>query len=168
MAIKIVSMFAIFLVTILFFSSCRQLSRASKNRFEEVWKRQQIENYRFTLEADCFCTLLAYSPGVVTVKNGEVESVVSKANGKSLVRGQGNDDFDRKINEMYINDFPTVSRMFEKVQTAVNKNAYWVWAEYDLERGHPTKISLEYDRQTTDDELYLLITDFEPLNQINN
>ena len=165
MAKKIASMFAILLVTTLIFSSCRQLSRLSKNRFEEIWKRQQIENYRFTIKADCFCTLSKYSPGIVTVKNGVVESIASKTNGKSLVRGQGNDDFDRKINEIYINDFPTISRMFEMVQTAINENAYWVWAEYDLHRGYPTKISLEYDRQTTDDELYLLITDLEPLNQ---
>lgn len=151
-----------------FVSSCRQFQRISKNRFEEIWKRQQIENYRFTIRADCFCTLHKYSPAIVTVKNGVVESVVSKAKGTSLVRGQGDNVFDAKIYEMYINDFPTIPRLFEMVQDAIDHDAYRVWAEYDSARGFPTKVSIEYDRETTDDEFNYLITDFEPSKQTKN
>lgn len=165
---KLTITITILLMSTFFVSSCRQFQRISKNRFEEIWNRQQIENYRFTMNASCFCTLSEYSPGIVTVKNGVVESIVSKAKGKSLFRGQGNDDFDRKINEMYINDFPAIPKLFEMVQDAIDHDAYWVWAEYDSARGFPTKVSIEYDRQTTDDEFYFLISDVEPLNQTKN
>lgn len=102
------------------------------------------------------------------MKNGVVESIVNKVNGKSLVRGQGEDVFEVKFNEMYINDIPTISELFDKVQRAIDYDAFWVWAEYDFVRGYPTKVSVDYDRQVYDDEFYYLITDFAPLNQTKN
>ncbi|WP_413171446.1 DUF6174 domain-containing protein [Anabaena azotica] len=122
------------------------IGRLQVNR--QLWQKQKITNYRYTLTRSCFCTTEAREPVVVEVRNGVTTAVTSVATGKPV---------DREL----FKEYDTVPKLFNVIQDAIKRKASSLTVKYDSKFGYPTQINVDYDRQMADEELYLIVEKFQ-------
>lgn len=119
-------------------------------RNKQLWARQKISNYRYTLRRSCFCLREATEPVRITVRNGKVTSMVAARNGKP-------------VNREYFSNYDSIAKLFEIVEDAITKKAHRVSVTYHPTLGYPTQISIDYDQMMADEELYITIENLQPL-----
>jgi len=116
----------------------------------QLWNQQKLTNYRFTFSRSCFCVPKAIQPVVITVRNGRVASITAVNN---------NEPVDAELFQQY----NTVPKLFGIIEDAINRKAANITVKYDPKFGYPTQINIDYDQQMADEELYLTISNLEPL-----
>jgi hypothetical protein len=116
----------------------------------QKWTRQNLENYRYTLQVGCFCPPEVRQPVVVEVRNGKVTSVTAAENGKS-------------VNPDYFQNYDSVAKLFEIVEDAIARDAYRLDIAYDETLGYPTQINIDYNQYMADEERYLTIENLAPI-----
>lgn len=110
------------------------------------WQEQRIDNYDFDLSASGY--FRPFGPTVkISVRNGKLASI-ENANGK-LVR------YPRVYEE-----FSTVDKLFEFLNTVNMRKPEKLVVAYDAERGFPTHVDLDEKEGISDDELTLKVTNF--------
>jgi hypothetical protein len=119
-------------------------------RSKQLWARQKISNYRYTLRRSCFCLPKATEPVTIAVRNGKVTSMVAVSNGQP-------------VNREYFTKYDSIAKLFEIVEDAIAKKAHRVSVTYHPTLGYPTQISIDYDQMMADEELYLTIANLQPL-----
>jgi hypothetical protein len=100
-------------------------------------------DYRYTFQQFCFC-----SPefAIVTVRGGEVESVVSVDGGATSGRGY------------------TVEGLFSLIEKYIGLDPYSMGVRYHESWGHPTSIGVDFLGPTVaDDDLSISASDVTPL-----
>ena len=136
---------------VLMLSACAGGSEVQQNR--EKWEGQNIDHYRFTVVVSCFCPF-AGAEVTYEVQNGQVVN--------ELVQS----DPDRQIDPVQASEFyqayNTIEKVFDYVEQATNE-ADEITVEYDPTYGFPTDISVDWIKEATDDEMYLTLSNFEPL-----
>ena len=74
---------------------------------------------------------------------------------------------DNPVDEAQVNDFyqpyNTIEKVFEYIGNAVDE-ADKTTIEYDPTYGFPTEVAIDWIELATDDEIYLTLTNFEPLS----
>jgi hypothetical protein len=143
--------FSFIFVLVLILSACSGGSEVQQNR--EKWEGQSIDHYRFTVVLSCFC---AFAGAEVTyeVQNGQVvNESVQAAPDRPIDAAQ--------VSEIYA-DYNTIEKVFDYVEQATNE-AEGTTVEYDPTYGFPTEIAVDWIQQAADDELYLSLSNFEPL-----
>jgi len=141
----------LFFALALALSACSGGSAVQQNR--EIWEGQNIDHYRFTVVVSCFCPF-AGAEVTYEVQNGQVvnESVQAAP--------------DRQIDPAQVGEFyqayNTIEKVFDYVEQATNE-ADEITVEYDPTYGFPTDISVDWIKEATDDEMYLTLSNFEPL-----
>lgn len=144
--------FSILFILVLTVSACGGGSQFQQNRAK--WERQNINHYRYTLVISCFC-LFAGAEVTYEVQNGQVvnESIQPHP--------------DRQINpaeiSQYYQPYNTLEKVFEYVEEAIN-DADQTTIEYDPTYGFPTNVSVDWDQQAADEEMYFTIINFEPVS----
>ncbi|GBE90828.1 DUF6174 domain-containing protein [Nostoc cycadae] len=116
----------------------------------QLWNQQRLTNYRFTFSRSCFCVPKATQPVVITVRNGQVASITPVNN---------NEPVDAELFRQY-NSIP---KLFGIIDDAIAKKASSLTVKYDPKFGYPTQINIDYNQQVADEELYLTISNLEPL-----
>ncbi|BAY08896.1 hypothetical protein NIES2098_20570 [Calothrix sp. NIES-2098] len=118
-----------------------QLNQLNINR--QLWKKQNIRNYRYKFSRSCFCAPKASGPVVVKVRQGRTTSMTDAA-GKPI---------ERELFQQY----DTIPKLFNVIEDAIAKKASSLTVQYDPKFGYPTQINIDYNSQMADEELYLTI-----------
>lgn len=124
-----------------------QLNQLTINR--QLWKKQNIRNYRYQLSRSCFCAPKASGPIVVKVRKGKKTSITDAA-GQSV---------DQEIFKQY----DTIPKLFNVIEDAIAKKASNLTVQYDPKLGYPTQINIDYNSQMADEEIYLTIEKFQKI-----
>jgi len=113
---------------------------------QSKWSSHSLENYDFVSEQICFCSPNIVAPKLIRVRGGAVESVTILETGECY------------DGEMW---YETVDEVLDEIQRAISSSAHEVRVSYDNIYGFPTSVSIDYEKQISDDELHLLISDFK-------
>ena len=113
-------------------------------RNKQLWARQKISNYRFTLRRSCFCLPKATEPVTITLRRGKVTSVVAASNGQAT-------------NPEYFEEYNSIPKLFDIIQDAIAKKAHRISVTYHPTLGYPTQISIDYNQQMADEEISLTV-----------
>ena len=119
---------------------------------KEKWQDAGISHYRYNLFISCFCIFTEDMPLIIEVQNGEVLSM-ELSSGKEI---------DPSLLELF-NNYATIDRVFAEVEAGLNGGADNVVVKYDPTYGFPTEVTLDFETQAADDEIYLTLSDFEAL-----
>ena len=118
------------------------------------WAGAAPAAYEMTLRHVCFCGGEVTTPVVVTVRGGVVQS-------RRYVDGGplGGRDVDPRLAE----SFPSVDGLFRVVEDAVGRHAADIQATYDPQRGYPTALYIDYERNVADEEQGYQVQTFRAL-----
>jgi len=145
---KLISFFFILVFSL---SACSGGSEIQQNR--QKWEEQNITHYRFTVVVSCFCPYAG------------VEVTYEVQNGK-VVNQSVQPSSDRPIDEGQVTDFyqsyNTIEKVFDYLEQA-QKEADETSIDYDLAYGFPREVSIDRIKGAVDDEIYLSLSNFEPL-----
>ena len=109
------------------------------------WEDAGLESYTMTLRRVCFCLVPDFTgPFEVTVRGGEITSVVLEGDAVELDRAE------------------TVEDLFDLLEDAYAQRAESVEATFDPTYGYPTNLSIDYEAQLADEEIGYLVSDFRP------
>jgi hypothetical protein len=147
----------IFIVMALILAGCSAAGSALGSQSEieqnmEKWQDANISHYRYNLFISCFCIFVENMPLVIEVQDGNVVSMEYQ-NGKEI---------DPSLLELF-EKYATIERIFTEVEAGLNGTADSVVVKYDETYGFPAEVTIDVEEQAADDELYLTISDFEPL-----
>jgi hypothetical protein len=117
----------------------------------QLWRSQNISNYRYTLRVSCFCTPEVTQPVVIEVRNNRVTSITSANTGQP-------------VNSEYFKQYNSIPKLFNLVQSAIAKKADSISVTYHPSLGYPTQINIDYSAQMADEETYLTIENLEVIN----
>jgi hypothetical protein len=118
----------------------------------QKWQDAGISHYRYNLFISCFCVFTQDMPLIIEVQGGKVVSMELKS-GKEI---------DPSLLELF-QKYATIDRVFTELKADLNGAADEVMVKYDPTYGFPTEVTIDVEKQATDDELYLTLSDFEKL-----
>lgn len=117
-----------------------------------AWRRAALSDYEYGYRKYCACHPDSPPETIVTVSNGEIVRVrhrpVDSTNEVPAKPGS----------EHY---YWTIDELFELIDSARARGAA-VRASYDAERGFPTEIHIDYDKNAIGDELDVVLTTVSP------
>jgi hypothetical protein len=125
-------------------------SEIQQNR--EKWQDAGITHYRFRLSISCFCVFTQDMPLIIEVQDGKVVSM----------EFQSGNQIDPSLTELF-NRYATIDKVFTELEAGLNGAADEFTVKYDPTYGFPTEATIDVEKQATDDELYLTLSDFEQL-----
>ncbi|MCI0551619.1 MAG: DUF6174 domain-containing protein [Anaerolineae bacterium] len=144
-------------VAALALAACASGASANQNQSElslnqQKWQDANISHYRYNLFISCFCVFTQDMPLIIEVKDGQVVSM-EYASGNEIDAGS----------REYFQRFETIDRLFEQLQKDTGGEADEVVVTYNATYGFPEEVKIDYVLEATDDEIWLTISDFEPL-----
>jgi len=148
MKTKIISLFIALVLTL---SACSDESTFQRN--QDKWEGQNVDHYRFTAVVGCFCPF-AGAEVTYEVLNGQVLN-------ESVKPASDRPDDPTQIIDFY-QPYNTIDKVFSYVGKAV-KEADETTIQYDSTYGFPISVSVDWIKQAVDDEMYLTLSNFEPL-----
>lgn len=122
-------------------------------RNREKWEAQNIDHYRYTVVVTCFC-IFAGAEITYEVQNGQVID--------QIIEPHPDRQIDPAEIEQFYQEYNTIEKVFEFLEKASNE-ADEVTVEYDPTYGYPAEISIDNIKEAIDDELYLSLSNVEPL-----
>lgn len=146
------------LICVILLSSCgdadvKEDSELSRNKYK--WIEAQISHYKYELTLSCRCSFNDEMPLTIEVLNHKMISIFGP---------DGNPFPADDPNYMYIKKFTTVENLFREILSiGGNHAAEGEVAKYHPELGYPLEITLDYIKDTTNDEVYITISNFEQL-----
>ena len=120
----------------------------------QKWQSQEIAHYKMKVGIRCFCPFGSQMPVSVEVRDGQLVSVVDNA-GNPVSEGD-------PILEPENARLLTVEGLFESARKAMD-NADNTTIEYDPDLGYPLSLSIDWWKDTGDDNEGATVTDFQPL-----
>ena len=117
---------------------------------KQLWAKQKIFNYRYSLRRSCFCLPEVTQPVEITVRNGKVTSLIGVNSRKP-------------VNREYFTKYDSITKLFEVIQDAIAKKAHRLSVTYHPTLGYPTQIDIDYNKQMADEELSLTLENLQPL-----
>ncbi|MDJ0728455.1 MAG: DUF6174 domain-containing protein [Crocosphaera sp.] len=115
----------------------------------QLWRSQQIKNYQYIYQQQCFCPPPSNTPLKVFVKNDKIAQVVHLNN-------------NQLITDL---TFPkTIEELFNIIEDAINRNADEILITYDANFGYPTRVAIDYQKILADEEITYTV---ESLSQFN-
>lgn len=110
------------------------------------WKKAKIHDYTYEFRRSCFCLQDYTKPVLISVKKGKITQAFLKENNKPLTD-------ELKGNRQ------TINMLFLAIQDAIDKKAHNIKVKYNKQYGYPMSISVDYNEQIADEELYLYAKD---------
>ena len=157
---KLLVLFTLFALVV---AACSNAAQAGGNQNEsgnqteiernlEKWRDANISHYRYHLSITCFCIFSQDMPLLIEVMDGKIVSM----------EYQSGKEIDAANLELF-NKFSTIDRIFAEVEAGLAGAADEIRVTYDETYGFPVDITFDYVKEATDDELYLTVSNFEPL-----
>jgi len=122
---------------------------------EQLWQDQNLTNYDFTLERQCFCPEEVRGPVNVQVRDGVAVSIIYVSTGQA-VNGGAFDNAD------------TMEKLFTILKDGYtgkgefNRKADTITVTYDPDRGYPQTFFIDISEQIADEENGYTVTNFTP------
>ena len=113
------------------------------------WAGSATRSYAFTVRRSGFLPPSVSGPARVTVKNGEVVSVVAAG--------------ENSIDASAFASIDTIEELFSLVQNGLDQKAAALDASYDATLGFPTQIAIDPNLLAADDETNYTVTEFTAL-----
>lgn len=113
----------------------------------KTWRSMGYDSYAITVRRSCFCVPSYLGPFEIVVRNGEVVSVTSLADG-------GRDDAPANAEEL------TVPGLFDIIEKGFDSDQMVV--VFDKRTGVPQSISIDYIFGAVDDEMSITVSSFTP------
>ena len=147
----------ILIVMALVLAACTAVGNAmgSQSEIEQnqgKWQDASISHYRYHLSISCFCVFTQDMPLIIEVQDGKVISMEYQS-GKAI---------EPSLLELF-EKYATIDRVFAELEADLNGAADEVTVKYDPTYGFPTEVTIDFEKQATDDELYLTLSNFEKL-----
>jgi Family of unknown function (DUF6174) len=118
-----------------------------------AWRRAALTDYEYGYRKYCACHPDTPPETIVTVRGGAIVNVrhrpVDSPNEVPARAGS-------------LQYYWTIDELFELIDSARHRGAA-VQATYDRERGFPTEIHIDYDKNAIGDELDVVLTTVTPL-----
>jgi hypothetical protein len=111
----------------------------------QQWRAQNLHTYAFTLQRGCFCG-----------NNDRLFVVVLSDTVAGVLDLDTTETVDRRLGE-------TIDGLFTFIQTAIDRPAELIRAQYDAAKGFPTEIDYDGAAQIADDEIFFRISDVHPI-----
>jgi Family of unknown function (DUF6174) len=127
-------------------------SQSEIEQNQEKWQDAGISHYRYHLFISCFCVFTQDMPLIIEVQDGKVVSMEYQSGNK----------IDPSLIELF-EKYATIDRIFAELEAGLNGAADEVIVKYDPTYGFPTEVTIDVEKQATDDELYLTLSNFEKL-----
>ena len=121
--------------------------RAQLNSARQLWKAQALDDYTYVFSRGCFCVFEYREPVTITVRGGNIISVVSVASGSPRDASS----------------YRTLEALFDIILNAIDKNAATIRAEYHPTRGHVTTAYIDMDQRIADEEISFEAKSLTPL-----
>jgi len=114
--------------------------------YRAIWDAGHPASYTYTVERTCFC--LPLGPLSVTVRDGEVTSIVTET-GRHLHEDRGP-----------LTSYPvSIDALFDYAEEAESRSARSEIG-YDPTLGYPAAFDIDWDSTTPDDDVQIQVTDF--------
>ena len=127
---------------------------AELTRNQKQWQAANVRNYRFQLMVGCYCPMTAMMPITVDVRDGTVVSLTD-SNGVVVAPNDQGSDFFRQ--------YTTIDSIYAELTSTRFSAADKLTITYDPTYGFPSAVSADFIEMAVDDELYLGVTGFTPL-----
>jgi len=127
-------------------------SQSEIEQNQEKWQDAGISHYRYHLAISCFCVFTQDMPLIIEVQDGKVVSM----------EYQNGNEIDPSLLELF-EKYAMIDRIFAELKAGLNGAADEVIVKYDPTYGFPTEVRIDVEKQATDDELYLTLSNFEKL-----
>ena len=114
---------------------------------QRLWRAQGLADYTYVFSRSCFCVFEYREPVTITVRGGNVVSVVSVAN---------NSPRD-------LSTYQTIEGLFDDIRQAIDEDAATIRAEYDATRGYPKSAYIDIDQRIADEEISFEAKSLTPL-----
>ncbi len=124
--------------------------QAELDRHRKVWNARGLGDYQYVFQRFCFCGDDATRAMLVTVHADAISSVVYAENGTPVAPG-------------IAQDAPSIPGLFDLVQSALDRRAYQLTAQYDPTYGFPTQIGVDLAINAVDDEVTYGASNFQTL-----
>ena len=144
----------ILLLLALVLAACSAGTKSEYDTNLEKWQNANIDHYRFSLSVICFCPFTDKMPLNIEVQNGEIVSM-TYADGTPVPA----DD----VQLEFFSRYATIDRLFSELKTDLDGAADEVTVTYDPTYGFPTQVNLDRIKAAIDDELAVIVSDFEAL-----
>jgi hypothetical protein len=118
---------------------------------EKLWQDQELKDYDFTLERQCFCPEDWRGPVNIEVRNGTAVSVTYVSDGTDVTEGK----FD---------EVDTIDKLFILLNNAFtgkgdfDQQADSVDVKYDKQMGYPVTLYIDVSQQMADEEQGYTVT----------
>jgi len=111
---------------------------AELNRRRGQWASHRINIYEYEFQNACYCEAEIVQPTIITVDNGQVTALRRVEDGVAFEPYEGA-------------PYPTITELFDTVESGL-KTADSVEVQYDVQRGFPTQIYIDWDAGMADEE----------------
>lgn len=138
-------------LTLLTITSCATSVPQELTNNEKLWKDQDLENYDFTLERQCFCPEDWRGPVNIEVRGGTAVSVTYQSDGST-------------VTEEKFENVDTIDKLFTLLNNAFagkgnfDQKADSVDVTYDEQMGYPVTLYIDVSQQMADEEQGYTIT----------
>jgi len=124
---------------------------------KDLWIGSDIVAYELGFTRQCFCIEEYRAPYVSIVDSGTIVSVLEATNGTMI-----------DPNSDLFFDAYSVEILFDKIQEALDGNAYEIRVDYDTTFGYPTSLYIDYEAIMADEEFIVVIDSFQVLEEGGN
>lgn len=121
------------------------------------WEESKLVDYEYRYDLGCFCPQL--TPAVLVINADTVYQVLDPFERDSVMVQTGENTYEY-AGEVYKDFFKTIDELFEVIKDA--RGADKLKVEYNEENGFPTRIEIDYDKNTSDDEVLYTVSNFIP------
>lgn len=113
----------------------------------KLWRLQSLDDYTFVFSRGCFCVFESREPVTITVRGGNIVSVVSVASGTPRDPSS----------------YQTIEGLFDTILAAIDKDAATIRADYHPTRGYVNAAYIDMDERIADEEMSFEAKDLTPL-----
>jgi len=138
-----------FLLLVLVLTACN-VNPSEKTELEanqEKWQNANIKNYTLELRRGCFCPKEYVGPVSIVVKDGVISSMTYTETNEAVIE---------EAKDVFVD----VDGLFALVEEATTK-ADELKTTWNDELGYPETISIDYLKETVDDEVNMTVLSFK-------
>ena len=142
----------ILLIDLFLFTACDNTLESERNELSKSlkkWNLSKPDNYSYEYQLSCYCSIEFRGSFKITVEKNQIVDI-------NYVGDYPNEIDSTRIdtNRLYI------SSIFTWIEEAIDEDPDDINVDYDNEFGFPSKFSVDYKKNTSDDEFNVKISNF--------
>lgn len=119
------------------------LTQAELDMNRDLWNAQGADDYTFFFQRSCFCAPDRVRPTWVDVRDDQITNATDA----------------ETLEPLDPTFFPTIDELFGELQSAIERPAYQIEAQFDANLGFPTSIHIDLEELLADDVVSYVVRD---------